>query len=88
MFCRKYWVLTLLQPLGFTQCSWSDPWIESGVSENAVSGHKQFVIRGKTACFVVSTGFYPLQLVISQDRVWCGSECCLGPYTVCDSGRK
>lgn len=26
-------------------------WIESGVSENAVSGHIQFVVPGKTACF-------------------------------------
>ncbi|XP_052814608.1 ubiquitin-like modifier-activating enzyme 5 [Mya arenaria] len=26
-------------------------WIESGVSENAVSGHIQFVIPGETACF-------------------------------------
>ena len=27
------------------------PWIESGVSENAVSGHIQFIHPGKTACF-------------------------------------
>uniref|UniRef100_A0A1I8BXI9 Ubiquitin-like modifier-activating enzyme 5 n=1 Tax=Meloidogyne hapla TaxID=6305 RepID=A0A1I8BXI9_MELHA len=27
-------------------------WIESGVSENAVSGHIQFIEPGKTACFV------------------------------------
>nr|CAG4649385.1 EOG090X07G2 [Scapholeberis mucronata] len=26
-------------------------WFESGVSENAVSGHIQFIIPGKTACF-------------------------------------
>ncbi|KAF5280800.1 hypothetical protein FQR65_LT14946 [Abscondita terminalis] len=26
-------------------------WIESGVSENAVSGHVQFIIPGETACF-------------------------------------
>ena len=31
----------------------NQPWIESGVSENAVSGHIQFVIPGKTACFAV-----------------------------------
>ena len=29
-------------------------WIESGVSENAVSGHIQFVIPGEIACFAVS----------------------------------
>ena len=33
----------------------NQPWIESGVSENAVSGHIQFVIPGKTACFAVSS---------------------------------
>ena len=29
-------------------------WIESGVSENAVSGHIQFISPGCTACFEVS----------------------------------
>lgn len=29
-------------------------WFESGVSENAVSGHIQFIQPGKTACFAVS----------------------------------
>lgn len=29
----------------------NQPWIESGVSENAVSGHIQFISPGKTACF-------------------------------------
>lgn len=29
-------------------------WFESGVSENAVSGHIQFLIPGETACFDVS----------------------------------
>lgn len=28
-------------------------WFESGVSENAVSGHIQFVVPGETACFAV-----------------------------------
>ncbi|GFR14874.1 ubiquitin-like modifier-activating enzyme 5 [Trichonephila clavata] len=27
------------------------PWFESGVSENAVSGHIQFIVPGETACF-------------------------------------
>lgn len=27
------------------------PWMESGVSENAVSGHIQFMLPGRTACF-------------------------------------
>lgn len=27
------------------------PWMESGVSENAVSGHIQYIIPGETACF-------------------------------------
>lgn len=30
------------------------PWFESGVSENAVSGHIQYVNPGETACFAVS----------------------------------
>ena len=44
----------------------NQPWIESGVSENAVSGHIQFIIPGKTACFAVglwslwSTSIYTL----------------------------
>jgi ubiquitin-like modifier-activating enzyme 5 len=29
-------------------------WFESGVSENAVSGHIQFISPGETACFAVS----------------------------------
>jgi molybdopterin/thiamine biosynthesis adenylyltransferase len=29
-------------------------WFESGVSENAVSGHIQFINPGVTACFAVS----------------------------------
>ena len=29
-------------------------WMESGVSENAVSGHIQFLLPGETACFAVS----------------------------------
>lgn len=29
------------------------PWFESGVSENAVSGHIQFINPGETACFAV-----------------------------------
>lgn len=30
-------------------------WMESGVSEDAVSGHIQFIIPGQTACFEVMT---------------------------------
>ena len=29
-------------------------WFESGVSENAVSGHIQFIRPGETSCFEVS----------------------------------
>jgi len=32
-------------------CELNRPWMESGVSENAVSGHIQFIIPGETACF-------------------------------------
>lgn len=41
----------------------SQPWIESGVSENAVSGHIQFVIPGKTACFAVSLSFTCITII-------------------------
>lgn len=30
-------------------------WMESGVSENAVSGHIQLIKPGESACFAVST---------------------------------
>jgi ubiquitin-like modifier-activating enzyme 5 len=39
-------------------------WFESGVSENAVSGHIQFLIPGKTACFAVN--IHKLYSVISS----------------------
>ena len=35
-------------------------WFESGVSENAVSGHIQFIIPGELACFAVSNRWYAL----------------------------
>jgi len=35
-------------------------WFESGVSENAVSGHIQFIIPGETACFAVRFGLFNL----------------------------
>jgi len=34
------------------------PWFESGVSENAVSGHIQLIIPGESACFAVSLKFF------------------------------
>lgn len=33
-------------------------WFESGVAENAVSGHIQLICPGKTACFAVSLSKY------------------------------
>lgn len=33
------------------------PWFESGVSENAVSGHIQYINPGETACFSVSFNY-------------------------------
>ena len=32
-------------------------WMESGVSEDAVSGHIQFLRPGETACFAVSDAY-------------------------------
>ena len=38
-----------------TACNELDQkWFESGVSENAVSGHIQYIVPGETACFAVS----------------------------------
>lgn len=34
------------------------PWFESGVSENAVSGHIQLIVPGQSACFAVSVNQY------------------------------
>ena len=34
--------------------------MESGVSENAVSGHIQYIIPGQTACFQVGSFFSDL----------------------------
>lgn len=36
-------------------------WFESGVSENAVSGHVQFIIPGETACFAVRKNNYRIK---------------------------
>ncbi|KAI8437924.1 hypothetical protein MSG28_010604 [Choristoneura fumiferana] len=36
----------------------SQSWFESGVSENAVSGHIQFIVPGVTACFAVKMRRY------------------------------
>lgn len=40
-------------------------WFESGVSENAVSGHIQFLVPGKTACFAVSSCLNCLKQIIT-----------------------
>lgn len=41
------------------------PWFESGVSENAVSGHIQFIIPGETACFACAP---PLVVATKTDE--------------------
>ncbi|KAG1670318.1 Ubiquitin-like modifier-activating enzyme 5 [Nymphon striatum] len=43
-------------------------WIESGVSENAVSGHIQFIIPGETACFAVNICAPPLIVASNIDE--------------------
>jgi ubiquitin-like modifier-activating enzyme 5 len=40
----------------------NQPWMESGVSENAMSGHIQFIIPGETACFACAP-----PLVVAED---------------------
>lgn len=45
-------------------------WFESGVAENAVSGHIQFIIPGKYACFSVSTTlFFSGMLIMMGIRI-------------------
>ena len=41
----------------------NQPWMESGVSETAVSGHIQFIVPGKTACFGVRFFFCTVYLL-------------------------
>lgn len=41
-------------------------WFESGVSENAVSGHIQFLIPGETACFDVSYNTVYTMIILGQ----------------------
>lgn len=43
-------------------------WIESGVSENAVSGHIQFIIPGETSCFAVSITFAAIVPLIDLEK--------------------
>jgi ubiquitin-like modifier-activating enzyme 5 len=49
-------------------------WFESGVSENAVSGHIQFIVPGVTACFqcapplIVATGVD--ERTLKREGVW------------------
>ena len=53
-------------------------WIESGVSENAVSGHVQLISPGETACFSVS--YFPIlrHISLTYESDWftvCSSTC-------------
>ena len=53
-------------------------WMESGVSENAVSGHIQFIKPGQTACFAVSYSALNTRKIVA--------ECiCRGFRAVCSS---
>jgi len=63
------------------------PWFESGVSEDAVSGHIQFIVPGETACFAVcnfcnercrqvtfSTSLACFSLIVRYERVFEGTS--------------
>lgn len=39
-------------------------WFESGVAENAVSGHIQYIEPGETACFAVRCTFYYIAIKV------------------------
>ncbi|KAM6374312.1 ubiquitin-like modifier-activating enzyme 5 isoform 3-T3 [Alca torda] len=43
-------------------------WMESGVSENAVSGHVQLIIPGESACFAKKEAARPKEEVIEQEE--------------------
>lgn len=44
-------------------------WMESGVSENAVSGHIQLIIPGETACFAVCSHLNNNNIALQYDDV-------------------
>lgn len=47
-------LVVILLLCGYQACNeLGQIWMESGVSENAVSGHIQLIIPGETACFAV-----------------------------------
>lgn len=46
-------------------------WFESGVSENAVSGHIQHIIPGKTACFAVSITIFFFNQIVAVVTLFC-----------------
>lgn len=44
----------MFSPISTKACNeLGQTWMESGVSENAVSGHIQLIIPGESACFAV-----------------------------------
>lgn len=52
--CVMLLLVVILLLCGYQACNeLGQIWMESGVSENAVSGHIQLIIPGETACFAV-----------------------------------
>lgn len=51
-------------------------WLESGVSENAVSGHVQLIRPGRTACFAVSR---LVEWLVFSSHVNCVCDCLSAP---------
>lgn len=47
--------------------------MESGVSENAVSGHIQLIVPGETACFAVGPALLPLHFCVKLRQGCCAS---------------
>lgn len=52
-------------------------WMESGVSENAVSGHIQLIIPGESACFAVGLIHFGLFFSLLSTRVPRGIQKCI-----------
>jgi hypothetical protein len=62
----------MLSPVRLQACNeLGQPWMESGVSEDAVSGHIQLLIPGETACFACVP-----PLVLSPCRLVPVFPCC------------
>lgn len=65
----------MFSPVSVKACNeLGQTWMESGVSENAVSGHIQLIIPGESACFAVCMIHFGLFFSPVSSRVSRGIE--------------